>query len=94
MTVPATTQVTSLPIPEPEMQSTGGVELSIVVPVYDEAASLPELYRELCETLAGLPYRSELIFVDDGSTDGSSEVLRSLFASDPRVQVIEFRRNF
>lgn len=94
MTVPATNQATLLSTSEPEKQKTGAVELSIVVPVYDEVASLPELYRELCETLADVPYRSELIFVDDGSTDGSSEVLRSFFASDPRVQVIEFRRNF
>lgn len=68
--------------------------ISVVVPVLNEEESLPELYRELIETLdaVGLPF--ELIFIDDGSTDGSIRVLRRLHAADDRVQVIQFRRNF
>lgn len=68
--------------------------LSVVVPVYDEAESLAELYAELVEALdrLGLPF--EIIFVDDGSADRSPGILLGLFADDERVQVIQFRRNF
>lgn len=68
--------------------------LSVVVPLLNEAESLLTLYQELTATLLrlGLPY--ELIFVDDGSTDASSRILRALHAEDDRVQVIQFRRNF
>jgi glycosyltransferase involved in cell wall biosynthesis len=70
------------------------VELSIVIPIRDEAASLEELHRELTDTLVswGRPY--EIIFVDDGSTDDSFAILSRLHAVDPRVRVIRFRRNF
>ncbi|HET9017519.1 MAG TPA: glycosyltransferase family 2 protein [Thermomicrobiaceae bacterium] len=68
--------------------------LSVVVPLLNEAESLPTLYQELTHELRsiGLPY--EMIFVDDGSTDGSSRILRALHASDEHVEVVEFRRNF
>ncbi|MDI3340879.1 MAG: glycosyltransferase family 2 protein [Sphaerobacter sp.] len=68
--------------------------VSVVVPLLDEAESLEPLYRELTATLDALDLPYEIIFVDDGSTDGSSRVLRALHAADPRVQVIQFRRNF
>lgn len=68
--------------------------LSVVIPVYDEAESLPLLYEELRETLGALPWPAEIIFVDDGSRDGSITILRQLFERDRRVQVIELRRNF
>ncbi len=69
-------------------------ELSVVIPVRDEASNVGELYRELTETLDrwGRPY--ELIFVDDGSADATFEILATLQARDPRVRVIRFRRNF
>ena len=68
--------------------------VSVVVPLLDEAESLRSLYQEIVDALdpLGLPY--EIIFVDDGSTDGSSGILRALHAADERVQVIQFRRNF
>ena len=72
-----------------------GVELSVVVPVFNEVESLPELYERLVKTLdnTGLhPY--ELIFVDDGSTDGSFARLQELSTLDARVRVIKFTRNF
>jgi len=94
MTLPAATRPSIEPDPYRGTGPTEPIDLSIVVPVFDEVESLPELYRELCATLAALPLRSELIFVDDGSTDGSASLLRTFFAADPRVQVIEFRRNF
>jgi glycosyltransferase involved in cell wall biosynthesis len=70
------------------------IELSVVIPIRNEAASLPELYRELTETLTawGRPY--EILLVDDGSTDDSFEIMARLQAQDPRVRVIRFRRNF
>jgi glycosyltransferase involved in cell wall biosynthesis len=70
------------------------VELSVVIPVRNEAPSLVELHRELTETLTawGRPY--EIIVVDDGSTDESFETLARLQAVDAHLRVIRFRRNF
>jgi glycosyltransferase involved in cell wall biosynthesis len=70
------------------------VELSVVLPVLDEADSLGLLYRELTEVLEGLGRPYELIFVDDGSRDGSFERLEKLHRADDRVRVIQLRRNF
>jgi len=70
--------------------------LSVVVPLLNESESLGPLYREISATLAALdiPGGAEIIFVDDGSIDTSPTVLHELFEADPRVQVIQFRRNF
>ena len=68
--------------------------LSVVVPVYNEAESLPQLYQELCDVSREQGYQLDLIFVDDGSRDGSWEVIAALTASDERVRGIRFRRNF
>ncbi|NUP99175.1 MAG: glycosyltransferase family 2 protein [Armatimonadetes bacterium] len=70
------------------------LEISIVVPVYNEVENLPELYRRLTESLTALGRSYELILVDDGSRDGSREALRELAAADPHVRVALFRRNF
>ena len=69
-------------------------EISIVIPIRNEAAALDELHRELTETLSATGRAYEIIVVDDGSTDGSFEILARLHAVDPRVRVIRFRRNF
>src|SRR5215471_4366299 len=67
--------------------------LSIVIPVYNEREVLPVLLATLNNTLGkDLPY--EIVFVDDGSRDGTSEALRSAASEDPRVKVIFFSRNF
>lgn len=68
--------------------------LSLVIPVYNEVESLPELYRELSEVAAQHGYVLDLVFVDDGSTDGSWEVIEQLARDDTRVRGIRFRRNF
>lgn len=73
---------------------TGRPDLSIVIPLYDEAESLVELQRQLTSTLDTLPLDSEIVYVDDGSSDGSFAVLERLHSEDPRVQVIGLRRNF
>ena len=72
----------------------GEVELSLVLPVYNESQSLPVLWRELAEVLPGLAGPAEVIFVDDGSTDGSDDVLRRLCRrDDQRIRVIRFAEN-
>ncbi len=68
--------------------------LSIVVPIRNESASIPDLYQELTSTLDrwGRPY--EIVAVDDGSTDDSFAQLAALQERDPRLRVIRFRKNF
>jgi len=67
--------------------------LSVVVPLLDEQDNLRLLYEQLTKALKDNG-DYELIFVDDGSTDSSFEILKDLHASDRRVQVIRFRKNF
>lgn len=69
------------------------LELSVVIPVYNEAENLPALAAELDEALRRLGRSAEIVFVDDGSTDGSDGVLRQLAHTDPRVRVLRFARN-
>jgi glycosyltransferase involved in cell wall biosynthesis len=69
-------------------------DLSIVVPVLNEAESLPELYRRLEKAVGAMTDRYEIIFVDDGSTDRSFELLAALRGEDARVKVIQLRRNY
>jgi len=70
------------------------LDLSLVIPVFNEAPNLADLHREITETLSASGYSYEVLFVDDGSTDGSFGVLSSLQRRDPHVRVIRFRRNF
>jgi glycosyltransferase involved in cell wall biosynthesis len=78
--------------PRPDAQSQP--EISVVVPLFNEAATLRPLYAELCGALdpLGLPW--ELVFVDDGSTDGSYAELTRLHAEVGNVRVVRLRRNF
>jgi glycosyltransferase involved in cell wall biosynthesis len=71
----------------------GGTEISVVIPLYNEEQSLRELYDKLRSAL-GKTGRYEIIFVDDGSTDGSMRVLHDLRQRDRRVKIIRFRRNY
>jgi len=69
-------------------------ELSVVIPVYNEAPNLEALHQEFNAVLAGVGRPYEIILVDDGSTDASFDVLKRIHAADPHVRVIRFRRNF
>ena len=71
-----------------------GTSLSVVIPVFNEAASLLGLFEEVTDALLGLDVPYEILFVDDGSTDASPRVLQELAAKDPAVKLIAFRRNF
>lgn len=70
------------------------MKLSAVIPVYNEEAVLPEFYRRLTAALRDSPDAWEFVFVDDGSADGSFELLRGLAGQDARVRVVLLTRNF
>lgn len=80
------------PIREPLIGSRDSV--SIVVPVYNEAANLPILWSRLQPVMDRLGRSCEAIFIDDGSSDTSLELLRELASGDARVRVVELARNF
>ena len=69
-------------------------ELSIVIPLYNEAENLKPLYDELTPVLAGLNLSAEIIFVDDGSRDRSFETVKVLSQQDDRIRAISLSRNF
>ncbi len=70
-------------------------QVSVVIPVYNERENLPLLYEKLQEVLSRHPWTWEVVFVDDGSTDGSTDVLTQLARQDPEhVRVLVLRRNF
>lgn len=73
---------------------TGKRKISIVVPVYNEVTNVRKLYSELIQVLGELPYDFEMLFVDDGSKDGSLEELQMLAANDPCVFYVSLSRNF
>lgn len=68
-------------------------ELSLVVPVHDEEGNLVPLWEEIRALLEGLDLPAEVLFVNDGSTDGSSRILDELRAEDPRIRVLDHDRN-
>jgi dolichol-phosphate mannosyltransferase len=76
------------------MESQKNVALSVVVPCYNEAHALPLLCERLLSTLNGLGLTWEVIFVDDGSSDGTGEQLAAIHRSNPRFKVLAFSRNF
>ncbi len=71
-----------------------GCDISVLLPVFNERENIRPLYEELRAVLDGLSRTYEIVFVDDGSSDGSGEALRNLAEADARCVVIHFRRNF
>jgi len=78
----------------PAMADKRPVTLSVVVPVFNEAPNIRPLYEEIAAALGSVVDSYEIVLVDDGSTDGSFELMRELHQADPRVVVVQFRRNF
>lgn len=70
------------------------MDISVIVPLYNEAESLPELEAWIRRVMTENNFSYEIIFVNDGSTDNSFEVIRSLSQSNPAVKGISFRRNY
>src|SRR5262249_7197980 len=70
------------------------VELSIIIPIYNEQDSIPELYKRLKETVSKITDNYEFIFINDGSKDLSLLGLIELSKKDPHVYYINFSRNF
>ncbi len=69
-------------------------DISVVIPLYNEEESLKELHQQLRSTLGRMNIRYELVFIDDGSTDRSIQVLRDLRRNDKHIRIYRFRRNY
>ena len=68
--------------------------ISVVIPTYKSEANLPELIRRLTGVLSKLPFRHEIIFVNDNSPDDSCSVLKAACTANPSVKLISLSRNF
>ena len=78
-----------------DLNAEGWVDLSVVIPLLDEEESLEPLHSSLVAVLGNLGKKYEIIFIDDGSEDGTFGILKSLHEQDPEhIRVIQFRRNF
>ena len=91
ITRPRTSPDTEEPVPP---AAEPAPRISVVLPVYNESENLPELTRRLHAVLEALGDSYEVIYVDDGSQDGTSGILGSLHATDPHIRVIRLSRNF
>ncbi|MEL6263003.1 MAG: glycosyltransferase family 2 protein [Cyanobacteria bacterium J06626_6] len=83
-----------LPIPPLSHSPAPPLSLSVVVPIYNEVETIPLLVDRVCAVLRELPYSSEFICVDDGSTDGSAALLKKLAASNSALRAVLLRRNY
>ena len=75
-------------------QPQSGFSLSVILPVFNEVANIEAVYSELALAIGQIPGNKQIIFVDDGSSDGTSELLTKIAERDNQVVVITFRRNF
>ena len=89
-----TSSTVSPALDEPSPGGGGAVELSIVVPVYNEEGNVDELHRELTSAASALGRSYEIVVVDDGSADETYAKLKGLAAEDPRLKIVHFGRNF
>ena len=70
------------------------MNISVVIPLFNEAESLPELHAWIQRVMKANDFSYEIIFVNDGSTDNSWQVIKELSAKDPNIHAIKFRRNY
>ncbi|MEL6922763.1 MAG: glycosyltransferase family 2 protein [Bacteroidota bacterium] len=70
------------------------VDISVIIPIYNEADNIDALYQRLQKVLKGLGKQYELIFVNDGSTDQSMSLIKGLASNDTTIKYIDFSRNF
>ena len=70
------------------------MDISVVIPLYNEEESLPELSAWIERVMQANGFTYEVIFVDDGSTDRSLEVIRGLAAGNPNIHAVSFSRNY
>src|SRR5260221_4665386 len=82
------------PVSLPTIRYVTAPRLSVIVLVYNEAESIAPLYEELSGVLEGLDVPYEIVYVDDGSRDGSTEKMAQLALRDSHLRVVSFRRNF
>jgi len=96
----STTSVQPVPIPRPvpppaaPAQEAAELDVTVLVPVLDEAGTVRELAARVAAVLDGLGQSFEIVFVDDGSRDGTPERVREAREADPRVKLVRLRRNF
>ena len=77
-----------------QQQEQQGIDLTVLIPLYNEEGSLRELHQQLRHTFGRMNMRYEILFIDDGSTDRSFQVLKDLKRSDRHIKVVRFRRNY
>lgn len=90
MAIPSVVSTTS----EPDPLDLDSVDISVIVPVLDESETVSELALRVSKVLDGLGKTFEIVFVDDGSTDGTSERVRASHGNDSRIKLVRLRRNF
>jgi undecaprenyl-phosphate 4-deoxy-4-formamido-L-arabinose transferase len=87
-------EIETIPAPEPDLTHAGTPAVSLVVPVYNEERTVEEVYRQALAALESMGRPYEIIFVDDGSSDGTWQTLRRLHEGDADLRAVRLKRNF
>jgi undecaprenyl-phosphate 4-deoxy-4-formamido-L-arabinose transferase len=87
-------ELETIPASKPALEHAGAPAVSLVIPVYNEEASVEEVYRQSVAALESIGRPYEVIFVDDGSSDGTWRVLERLHAGDAELRAVRLKRNF
>lgn len=94
LTLGSAVEPAGIAVSRKQAKKDSGPDLSVLIPVYNEAENIPLLFQDLLKVLHELPYTFEIIAVNDGSHDLSLAKLRELAAEHPEVKIINFRRNY